>query len=304
MTLYDIEKQLSQIMHAEDKNWLTAYRLLRTVSREKLWKQQGFFSFTEWLKDFAVRNKISESVLWRNKHAGDILYSYCEAKGKDATKMKPEDREIRMLTPGKLELAQKISKQQDGKDDMKCLVQLTDRIVDGKMSRSDLQDIYESVRGTRSSDKKVAKEFPSLLSSLQDGSWLGISKRTVFERRESTGYKLFTELGADFALPTGCVIAVAYNSKRKFTLLAILLLHEGFDDLKSLNAIYSNGFLDFADEVYIAYRNEADFTLPEDTGRICIDNEGHASLAAVAPHRDNDSTYRSKILEKIIQKLI
>ncbi|KIR01136.1 hypothetical protein P261_02912 [Lachnospiraceae bacterium TWA4] len=154
MTLYDIEKQLSQIMHAEDRNWLTAYRLLRTVSNEKLWKNQGFYSFTEWLKDFAVRNKISESVLWRNKHAGDILYSYCEAKGRDANKIRPEDREVRILTPGKLELAQKISKQQDGKDDLKCLVQLTDRIVDGKMSRNDLQDIYESVRESRSSNKK------------------------------------------------------------------------------------------------------------------------------------------------------
>ena len=54
----------------------------------------------------------------------------------------------------------------------------------------------------------------------------------------------------------------------------------------------------------MAYRNEADFTLPEDAGKICIDNEGHATLASVATRKNNDSTYRAKVLEKIIQKLI
>ncbi|KIR01135.1 hypothetical protein P261_02911 [Lachnospiraceae bacterium TWA4] len=139
---------------------------------------------------------------------------------------------------------------------------------------------------------------------MQDGTWLGISKRTVFERRGITGYRLFTELSNDVPFPTDCVIAVTYSSKKPFTILAILLLHEGFNDPASIQSTYSSSFLQFADEVYVAYRNEKNCDIPKEIGEISINNKGHAQLLKAATTKTIDLEYRAKILEKIIQKLL
>ena len=50
--LESIEKQITDLISLDKKNWTNFYTLLKKVETEKLWEEK-YNSFTQWLKDFS-----------------------------------------------------------------------------------------------------------------------------------------------------------------------------------------------------------------------------------------------------------
>lgn len=73
--LSDIEKQLMELFISERKNWVSIYLLLKIVDEEMLWRG-SYNSYTQWVKEFAVRSKVHESSIWHTKKMGSVYEKY------------------------------------------------------------------------------------------------------------------------------------------------------------------------------------------------------------------------------------
>lgn len=140
-----IENQLKKLVEQDKNSWAKFYLLMKKVEDEELYKELDFKSFTAWLKDFAIKNKIHESVLWNKKKAGKVYESYVKTKHDQGVEVAP----IEQANVGvdSLVLLDKISKK-----NADLGAELTEKAVNKEITRADLRNAYKTVRGDLKKD--------------------------------------------------------------------------------------------------------------------------------------------------------
>ncbi|MGL5086004.1 MAG: hypothetical protein ACRC68_09890, partial [Clostridium sp.] len=79
----EYENELVTILNADKNNWTKFYLLMKEIEDRQIYKQLGLGSFTAWVKQFSIKSKIHESVIWNKKKAGKVYESYMNVqKGK------------------------------------------------------------------------------------------------------------------------------------------------------------------------------------------------------------------------------
>lgn len=140
-----IENQLKKLVEQDKNSWAKFYLLMKKVEDEELYKELDFKSFTAWLKDFAMKNKIHESVLWNKKKAGKVYESYMKTKQDQGVEVAP----IEQANVGvdSLVLLDKISKK-----NADLGAELTEKAVNKEITRADLRNAYKTIRGDLKKD--------------------------------------------------------------------------------------------------------------------------------------------------------
>lgn len=148
-----IEKELKHLVEQDKNSWAKFYVLIKRVEEEQLYKELNFNSFTAWLKDFALKNKIHESVLWNRKKAGKVYERYAEVKQQQGIAV--PNVEQANVGVDSLVLLDKISKK-----DASLGAELTEKAINKEVTRADLRNAYKTVRGdlNRQSSKITDKE--------------------------------------------------------------------------------------------------------------------------------------------------
>lgn len=135
-----IEKELKHLVEQDKNSWAKFYLLLKKVEDQQLYKDLGLNSFTAWLKDFALKNKIHESVLWNKKKAGKVYERYAETKKEQGVEVpKIEDANVGVDS---LVLLDKISKKNEALG-----AELTEKAINREITRADLRNAYKTIRG-------------------------------------------------------------------------------------------------------------------------------------------------------------
>ena len=140
-----IQKELKHLVEQDKNSWARFYLLLKKVEDEQLYKELYFKSFTAWLKDFALKNKIHESVLWNRKKAGKVYERYVETKKEQGIEVAPiEDAKVGVDS---LVLLDKISKK-----NAELGAELTEKAINREVTRADLRNAYKTIRGDLKKD--------------------------------------------------------------------------------------------------------------------------------------------------------
>lgn len=143
-----IQKELKQLVEQDKNSWARFYTLMKRVEDEQLYKELDFKSFTAWLKDFAMNNKIHESVLWNKKKAGKVYERYVETKKEQGIEVpKIEDANVGVDS---LVLLDKISKK-----NAELGAELTEKAINKEITRADLRNAYKTIRGDLKKDTVV-----------------------------------------------------------------------------------------------------------------------------------------------------
>lgn len=75
--LYNIEQELIPLAKQTGKTWISVYKLLQKVENDELFTATHH-SYTAWINDFAKKNNITISLLWKKKKAGKFYSNYAE----------------------------------------------------------------------------------------------------------------------------------------------------------------------------------------------------------------------------------
>ena len=147
--LKKIEKELNILVEKDRQNWSGFYLLLKKVEENSLW--EGYHnSFTAWIKDFANKNKVQESVLWNRKKAGEVYQRYYARKL--AKKETVNDIQAVNIAQDSLILIEKIARNNDDLMD-----ELTDKAISKELKKKDLQEAYRIVKAKKD-DAKLKRE--------------------------------------------------------------------------------------------------------------------------------------------------
>lgn len=145
MNLIDVEKQLIDLFITEKKNWVSIYLLLKLVEEKSLWKE-NYNSYTQWIKEFAIRSKVHESTIWHTKKMGSVYEKYAEMRKNKGLEV--DDIKNTKVSANNLVILEKISKYSPEKTE-----ELAEKIFTKEISKTDLQEIYRAVRPKKNNDK-------------------------------------------------------------------------------------------------------------------------------------------------------
>lgn len=203
--LQSIERELKSIITRDKKNWTHFYILLKEVEQNELWRD-NFKSFTAWVKDFCIKTKTHESIIWARKKAGEVYQNYANVqkeKGIDVADITEID-----VAQDTLVLLDKISRKAP-----QLGAELTEKALNKEIKKKDLQEAYKTIRSKSEnsfidnniSDLKIESEqikeeivtAGEIVTTLYSIEWLGANKekkrkyfKTSFEQNK---YRAFTE---------------------------------------------------------------------------------------------------------------
>lgn len=136
--IIEIEKQLVDLINLDKKNWTHFYILIRRIETERLWAEK-FNSFTAWVKDFSIKTKTHESIIWSRKKAGEVYQNYINVQKKKGIQVAPlEEANIAQDT---LVLLDKISSKAPSLG-----AELTEKALNKEIKKKDLQEAYKIIR--------------------------------------------------------------------------------------------------------------------------------------------------------------
>lgn len=196
------EKQLETILNADKNNWSKFYILMKEIEEKELYKEVNLNSFTAWVKDFSLKHKIHESVIWNRKKAGKVYESYAKVQAEKGVEVAPlEEANVGVDA---LVLLDKISKK-----DANLGAELTQKALNREITRDDLRTAYKTVRGDLKASKTERKNnepeteinvqetvtAAKIVNGLNDSIWLGkeCKKKHFRGAYELDKYKAITE---------------------------------------------------------------------------------------------------------------
>ena len=215
--LESIEKQITDLISLDKKNWTNFYTLLKKVETEKLWEEK-YNSFTQWLKDFSIRNKIHESILWQRKKAGEVYQKYSEIQKEKGIEVKP--LETANVSAENLVLLDKIMRNSPSNS-----TELAEKVFNNSITGKELRQIHNSVRPTRYNDlddsdeeenktEKVSEDNSPVINTtdilgmlFNTDSWIGAKQEKNYFK---TSFISKTQLLTEFPVYTG----TSRNSRR------------------------------------------------------------------------------------------
>ncbi|MGL4991131.1 MAG: MmcB family DNA repair protein [Sarcina sp.] len=211
--LISIENELTNLINLDKKNWTHFYLLLKEIEERELWKETCN-SFTAWVKEFSIKTKTHESIIWNRKKAGKVYESYQRVKEQQGYSVKPIGESN--VSADSLVILDKINKY-----DEKIASKLVDKVMNKSITKKDLREVYKSIRpetisrspkNTLSEEKKKQLLYTKnlendesnevitandIVSTLCGIEWLNenkTTKRIAFKTSfEQNKYKAFTE---------------------------------------------------------------------------------------------------------------
>lgn len=133
------EHELEVLVREDKNNWARFYVIMEKVEKEELYKQKRFRSFTAWLKNFAIKNKVHESVLWNRKKAGKVYKQYQEIQAKKG--IETQAIEKINVSMDSLVLLDKIQKKAP-----ELGTELIEKTINKEITRQDLRSAYKKIR--------------------------------------------------------------------------------------------------------------------------------------------------------------
>ena len=137
-SLKKIEKELSTLIDIDKKNWTHFYILLKKVEDNKLWEGKHK-SYTQWVKDFCIKTKTHESIIWNRKKAGKVYESYAEVQKNKGIEVEPIENIN--VSADSLVILDKINKY-----DKEVASNLVDKVINKEITKKDLREVYKSIR--------------------------------------------------------------------------------------------------------------------------------------------------------------
>ncbi|MDK0764133.1 hypothetical protein P5E87_15290, partial [Clostridium perfringens] len=145
------EHELEDLVRNDKNNWTRFYLLMEKVEKEELYKQRNFKSFTSWLKNFSLKNKIHESVLWNRKKAGRVYQQYQQLQSQKGIETEPiENIDVSMDS---LVLLDKIQKKAPALG-----AELIEKTMNKQVTRQDLRTAYKQIRDAEPPKKPGRKK--------------------------------------------------------------------------------------------------------------------------------------------------
>lgn len=266
-----LECELVEIVNKDKHNWTHFYLIMKEIETKELWKEISEKSFTSWVKNFCVKNKIHESIIWNRKKTGKVYETYEKIKRERGEEVIP--LEHAKVSVDALVLLDKINKRSP-----ELATELTEKAINNEITREDLRNAYKTVRrdiqsganklkSTNQNEKESKNESSInitaalIVNALSNSEWLGVAQirkpfKTSFEQDK---YKLFTE----FPVFTG----TSKKSRRIDVLISENLTNESWElnvhaiEIKVnkydlLNDKKYSEYADFADYVWLAVPKE------------------------------------------------
>ncbi|MGU8175379.1 hypothetical protein ACV3S6_13170 [Clostridium perfringens] len=169
------ENELENLIRTDKNNWTRFYVLMEKVEKEELYKQRNFKSFTSWLKDFSIKNKIHESVLWNRKKAGRVYQQYQQLQAQRGIETEPiENIDVSMDS---LVLLDKIQKKAPALG-----AELIEKTMKKQVTRQDLRTAYKQIRDAEPPKKPGRKKK---LSEEEE-----MAKQAEFSKNNATATKI------------------------------------------------------------------------------------------------------------------
>ncbi len=310
LNLKEIENKLEVLIKIEKKNWADFYLLIKQVENDELWKEK-YNSFTQWIKDFAVRTKTHESTIWYKKKAGEVYEKYAEMRKKKGL----EVEEIRdsKVSVNSLVILDKIDKYSPEKTE-----ELVNKVFNKEITRNDLQGIYKAVRPsaetkdrinissiyTSKSDEEIRTEkikenikTSNILSTLYSTEyWLGKKKERKYFKSSYEQDK--SQCFAEFPLFTG---TTRYSRRIDF----LCIENMTSENLWELNIhgieIKVNEHDLLNDEKYTEYTEFVDYfylAVPEELEEIAKKNKFNGcGLIVIFKAKENSNKFIAKVVE-------
>ncbi|EPB8251259.1 hypothetical protein ACRTFC_003008 [Clostridium perfringens] len=169
------ESELENLIRTDKNNWTRFYILMEKVEKEELYKQRNFKSFTSWLKNFSLKNKIHESVLWNRKKAGRVYQQYQQLQSQKGIETEPiENIDVSMDS---LVLLDKIQKKAPALG-----AELIEKTMNKQVTRQDLRTAYKQIRDAEPPKKPGRKKK---LTEEEE-----MAKKAEFNRNNATATKI------------------------------------------------------------------------------------------------------------------
>lgn len=169
------EHELEDLVRNDKNNWTRFYLLMEKVEKEELYKQRNFKSFTSWLKNFSLNNKIHESVLWNRKKAGRVYQQYQQLQSQKGIETEPiENIDVSMDS---LVLLDKIQKKAPALG-----AELIEKTMNKQVTRQDLRTAYKQIRDAEPPKKPGRKKK---LTEEEE-----MAKQAEFNRNNATATKI------------------------------------------------------------------------------------------------------------------
>lgn len=308
LNLKEIEDKLEVLIKIEKKNWADFYLLIKQVETDELW-QGKYNSFTQWVKDFAVRTKTHESSIWYKKKAGEVYEKYAEMRKKKGL----EVEEIRdsKVSVNSLVILDKIDKYSPEKTE-----ELADKVFNREITRNDLHSIYKAVRPSAETRERISSIYTSktdeeirnekieesiktsnILSTLYSIEyWLGKKKERKYFK--STYEQDKVQCFAEFPLFTGTT-----RHSRRIDFLCVENMTS--ENLWELNIhgieIKVNEHDLLNDEKYTEYTEFVDYfylAVPEELKEIALKNKFNGcGLIVISKDKENSNKFIAKVVE-------
>lgn len=308
LNLKEIENKLEILMKIEKKNWADFYLLIKQVETEELWRGT-YNSFTQWVKDFAVRTKTHESTIWYKKKAGEVYEKYAEIRKKKGLEV--EEIQNSKVSINSLVILDKIDKYSSDKTE-----ELVEKIFNKEITRNNLQDIYKAVRPNTEVKEKINSIYAhktddeiraekieesikssNILSTLYGIEWLGKKKERKYFKSSYEQEKV--QCFSEFPLFTGTT-----RHSRRIDFLCVENMTT--ENLWEINIhgieIKVNEYDLLNDEKYTEYTEFVDFfylAVSEELEEIAINNifKG-CGLIVVYKDKENSNRFIPKIIKK------
>lgn len=303
--LVDIEKKLIELFISERKNWVSIYLLLKIVYEEMLWRV-NYNSYTQWVKEFAIRSKVHESSIWHIRKMGAVYEKY--SKQMESKGMKVEDIKNTKVSANNLVILEKIDKYSPEKTE-----ELVEKIFNKEITKNDLEEIYRAVRPSKkSSENNISSKTDgeiriekikdnikasNILSTLYNiESWLGKKKERKYFKSSYEQDKV--QCFSEFPLFTGTT-----RHSRRIDFLCVENMTS--ENLWELNIhgieIKVNEHDLLNDEKYTEYTEFVDYfylAVPEELGEIAQKNKFNGcGLIIISKDKENTNKFIAKVVE-------
>lgn len=195
-----IENELTSLLNRDKKNWTRFYLLIKEVEEQELWKEK-YRSFTQWVKEFSVKTKTHESIIWNRKKAGQVYMTYVERQQGKGIKVVPIQEAT--VSADSLVLLDKIKKYNPNK----C-AELTERVMNNGISKKELREVYKSIRPmlnkisnnphikvVEDNERESSITALDIVTALCQYEWLGVPMERQYFKSSfiRNKYRTFTE---------------------------------------------------------------------------------------------------------------
>ncbi|MCI5850362.1 MAG: hypothetical protein MR009_02235 [Sutterellaceae bacterium] len=147
--------ELEDLVRLSRDRWGVTYLLIRKAREEELWRSSGAMNFSVWMANLAKKSGMHSSELWKRYGAGKAYEGYVRREAA-AGRVRPAVEDL-TASSNTLALAFRVA----GKEKPLLADELVTDVLDGKLTRNELNEAWKSVREAKAvsvAEKKKPEE--------------------------------------------------------------------------------------------------------------------------------------------------